>query len=296
MSASRILEHADHYERHAPPRNLSVSAPPLRFLEMGVQSGGSARMWRQWHGPRLTYVGIDIDPAAMRSQSPHEQIFIEIGSQANASFLRHVCATYGPFDVVVDDGGHTPELMRASISHIFPDASGCMRRPISLYVIEDTHTLLRASHTSGYASDMYNLVGEAFYALHAPNLPGPDNPHGRSKWHPSTQSILGGLPVPSSVPSPLGSNAATEGGGAEAGTTTGDAEASMKLSVKAVSGVSGGASSDDELVGLHPVFGDRLSAVHACASARGLEIPLPLPRWHRHRLVPLCRNTCLLPD
>ena len=210
----RVLEHADHYQRHSPPRNLT-STEPLKFLEMGVQSGGSARMWRQWHGPRLTYVGIDVDPAAKRSHSPSDQIFIEVGSQGDATFLRRVCDAHGPFDVVIDDGGHVPELMRASLAAIFPESSRCMK-PHSLYVIEDTHTLLRSSHTTGYASDMYNVVGEAFFALHAPNMPAERSR--RSRWKPRTQSLVG--------------------------------RASSR-------------SDADELVGLHPVFGDLISAVHA---------------------------------
>lgn len=209
----RILEHADHYQRHAPPLNLSHAAPPLKFLEIGVQSGGSARMWRQWYGRRLTYVGVDVDPAVKRSHHPEEQIYIEVGSQSDAAFLRHVCAAHGPFDVVIDDGAHVPELSRATLSTIFPESSGCMKSQ-SLYVIEDTHTLLRSSHTSGYASDLYNIVGEAFYALHAPNLPADSSR--RSRWKPETQSVLGGSRMP-----------------------------------------------DDERVGLHQIFGDHISAVHA---------------------------------
>lgn len=184
----RILEHADHYQRHGPPRNHSAMAPPLRFLEIGVQSGGSARMWRQWHGQRLTYVGIDVDPAASRSHRPEEQIFVEIGSQGDANFVRRICEKYGPFDVVIDDGAHVPELTRRAIATVFPAGARCMKSS-SLYVIEDTHTLLRRSHTTGYASDMYNIVGEAFYALHAPNLPADRSR--RSKWRPATQTILG---------------------------------------------------------------------------------------------------------
>ena len=191
----RILEHADHYQRHAPSRNLTSTAPPLRFLEMGVQSGGSARMWKQWHGARLTYVGVDVDAATSRSHRPEEQIFIELGSQGDAAFLRRVCEAHGPFDVVIDDASHVPELMRLSLAIIFPEASRCMK-PDSLYVIEDTHTQLRRSHTAGYASDMFNIVGEAFYALHAPSMPAERSR--RSRWRPRTQSLVGQEPGPPS--------------------------------------------------------------------------------------------------
>ena len=79
------LEYAEHYERHFPRPD---GRTPLKLLEIGVQSGGSARAWRQYYGAPLTYVGIDINPECMRTHSPAENIFIEIGSQLNGTFLQ----------------------------------------------------------------------------------------------------------------------------------------------------------------------------------------------------------------
>ena len=58
----------------------------LRMLEIGVQSGGSARTWKRYYGTALYYVGVDISPATRRSHSPSEKIFVEIGDQGNARF------------------------------------------------------------------------------------------------------------------------------------------------------------------------------------------------------------------
>ena len=35
-----------------------------------------------------------------------QNIFVEIGSQTDAAFLRHVCQKHGPFDVIIEDGSH----------------------------------------------------------------------------------------------------------------------------------------------------------------------------------------------
>ena len=213
----RLLPHADHYERHFPARHgswkinmlevcarsnarprvpwctlahmhrhnfrrfhsrrrlLTMRATLSRALgaQIGIQSGGSARMWKRWYGQRLRYVGVDIEPATARTASPSEDMHVMIGSQADEAFLRSVCARFGPFDLIIDDGGHTAELMRASLRVLFPEASGCMKLP-SMYVIEDTQTMMFRRFTKpGTESEMYALAGEAFYAMHygwaAPN-------------------------------------------------------------------------------------------------------------------------------
>ena len=58
--ADRFLEYAWHYEAHLP---LPSRNEPIHIMEIGVQSGGSARIWRQWwresalHGRRHQPVG-----------------------------------------------------------------------------------------------------------------------------------------------------------------------------------------------------------------------------------------------
>jgi hypothetical protein len=228
--------YADHYERHAPPRHDSS---PLTILEMGVQSGGSARAWKQWYGKRLTYVGVDVDLVTRRSHSPDEKIFVENGSQSDSAFLRGLCARYGPFDMVIDDAAHRPELIRASLAILYPEISGCMRSPRSLYVIEDTQTMLLGAHTRGGAAAMYDIVGEAFYALHAPHLNG--LPHAkRSTWAPS-RLVGASVGAGSEGSNAISGSHGSHGSSSAVGEMTGETAA----------------------VDLHPVFADLISAVHA---------------------------------
>ena len=131
------LEYAEHYEHHFPPADGKTTR---KLLEIGVQSGGSARAWRQYFGQALRYTGVDINPMAKRSESPSEGIRIEIGSQLDGDFLREVCAKHGPFDMVIDDGGHSNNMMAYSLETIWNHADACLTAR-AVYAIEDMHTM-----------------------------------------------------------------------------------------------------------------------------------------------------------
>lgn len=158
----RWAEYAEHYERHFPS---PMGKRSLKMLEIGVQSGGSARAWHHYYGDRLTYVGVDINERCMRTESPEENIFIEIGSQLNTTFLREVCDRRGPFDMVIDDGGHSGTMMNVSLTTIFAHA-GCLTDR-AVYVIEDMHTM--AMCKEGFCeqpSQVSNIIRDAFYGMH----------------------------------------------------------------------------------------------------------------------------------
>ena len=135
----------------------------VKLLEIGIQSGGSARAWKQWFGERLDYTGIDIEPSCRRTQSLTENIKVEIGSQLNETFLHRVCKQHGPFDVIIDDGAHRAEMMIASLKALWP-SSACMADK-ALYVIEDMQTMVMKKY-AGSPSEIYDIVGEAFWSMH----------------------------------------------------------------------------------------------------------------------------------
>jgi len=109
----------------------------VKVFEMGVQSGGSSRVWRRYFGPSLSYVGLDINDKCLRYESPDLGIHIEIGSQSNATLLKEICAKYGPFDMIVDDGAHQTSYIMASLNALWPD---CLLDE-AVYCIEDLHTM-----------------------------------------------------------------------------------------------------------------------------------------------------------
>ena len=158
------LEYADLYEKHLPKPDGKT---PLRLLEIGVQSGGSARVWRKWYGSPLTYVGIDVNDLSKQVESPSENIFVEIGSQLDDHFLLSTCAKHGPFDVIVDDGGHTTEMIHNTLNTLWTHRAACMT-PDAIYVIEDLHAM--AACELDYCEnpmDVPGVITKAFYGMHA---------------------------------------------------------------------------------------------------------------------------------
>ena len=101
--------HDHHYTPHYHRRFESFRHEPITLLEIGVGGyddpalgGNSLRMWKDYF-PNGTIVGLDI--ADHRDQT-EDRIHIEQGDQSDPRVLHHLGKTYGPFDIIVDDGSH----------------------------------------------------------------------------------------------------------------------------------------------------------------------------------------------
>jgi hypothetical protein len=117
------------YERHlARYRGL-----PVRVLEIGVYRGGGLELLRHYLGEEAHLVGIDIDEAAATAVGGRHPV--EIGDQEDPGFLRRVAEIHGPFDVVLDDGGHRMRQQIASVETLFP-----LLNDGGAYIVEDCHT------------------------------------------------------------------------------------------------------------------------------------------------------------
>jgi len=116
------------YEKHfAPWKGKSATV-----LEIGVQHGGSLEMWKQYFGPDSTLVGIDTNPDCAQHAQPG--INIRIGDQSDPVFLQKLVDEFGPFDIIIDDGSHRSEHIRASFDFLYSKVkeTGC-------YFVEDLH-------------------------------------------------------------------------------------------------------------------------------------------------------------
>lgn len=103
------------------------------FVEVGVQNGGSAQMWKHYFGKQAKIVGVDINPNCKRLEE--EQISIEIGSQEDVNFWADFKEKYPRVDILLDDGGHTNNQQITTFREMFPHI-----REGGLYMCEDTHT------------------------------------------------------------------------------------------------------------------------------------------------------------
>ena len=114
----------------------------VRVLEIGVYRGGGLDLLRGYLGEDATLVGLDVDPVAAEVASVRHHV--ELGDQTDERVLRHVVDKHGPFDVVIDDGGHTMEQQIASASILIP-----LMPAGSTYIVEDTHTSYWPGHGGG---------------------------------------------------------------------------------------------------------------------------------------------------
>ena len=97
------------------------------ILEIGVQQGHSLRMWREWM-PQATIVGVDRNVWCAYPDG----CIVEIANAADPEQIEPVAMTYGPFDLIIDDGSHIPEEQHAALDILWP-----YLKDGGYYIIED---------------------------------------------------------------------------------------------------------------------------------------------------------------
>ena len=119
----------------------------VNMLEIGVQHGGSYRIWKNFFGEDLLrWTGIDINQKclALNNQLAPEKGLVCCGSQADPVFLEEVASQRGEFDVIIDDGSHQSEHIIASFETLAKHV-----RDGGLYIVEDVH----ACYWKGFRGD-----------------------------------------------------------------------------------------------------------------------------------------------
>ncbi|SSC24651.1 S-adenosyl-L-methionine-dependent methyltransferase, partial [Klenkia terrae] len=138
----RVLDKWVHYFPIYTEHFSRFRGRPVRILEIGVYRGGSLDMWRWFFGPDAILVGADIDERAREVSAPDH--LVEIGDQTDPEFLRSLAERHGPFDIVIDDGGHTMEQQIVTAETLFPlIADG------GVLLTEDCHTSYWDSYQGG---------------------------------------------------------------------------------------------------------------------------------------------------
>jgi hypothetical protein len=128
-----------------------LRARPVSVLEIGVggfddphAGGESLRMWRDYFA-RGRIVGLDIFPKELDLGA---RVTIHSGSQKDPEVLDRLVRDHGPFDVIIDDGGHQNRLRNFSFLHLFGSL-----KPHGIYVMEDLHTSYWPRRLGGNAED-----------------------------------------------------------------------------------------------------------------------------------------------
>lgn len=102
----------------------------LKILEIGIDKGFSLKSWKEYF-ENSEIVGIDIVDLRHFEE---KRVHVVTGDQKDAEFLKTVNNTYGPFDIIIDDGSHHNDDMLASFECLFP-----LLKEGGFYIVEDLH-------------------------------------------------------------------------------------------------------------------------------------------------------------
>ena len=132
----------DVYDRHF----HQFRGRDVHVLEIGIYSGGSLEMWKDYFGPRCQVYGVDIEPACQAYEGDSVKVFI--GDQADRSFWQRFRSEAPALDIVIDDGGHLLEQQIVTLEELLPHL-----QPGGVYLCEDVHGAF-----NGFASYVHGLA------------------------------------------------------------------------------------------------------------------------------------------
>lgn len=102
----------------------------VHILEIGIYSGGSLEMWREYFGPDCYVYGVDIEEACRVYEDARTKILI--GDQGDRVFWQFVREQVPRIDILIDDGGHRTEQQIATLEEMLPHL-----QPGGVYLCED---------------------------------------------------------------------------------------------------------------------------------------------------------------
>jgi len=126
----KMKNYYEHYDFHFSKLDRKKK---YRILEIGVKNGGGLWTLKKYF-PNSSITGLDIlDCLQYGSNEDDVQVFV--GDQTDLDMLDKLHKDRGPFDIIIDDGGHMMEQQISSFMHLFQLlATG------GIYIVEDLHT------------------------------------------------------------------------------------------------------------------------------------------------------------
>jgi hypothetical protein len=141
------LHYFDFYHRHLE----KFVGQDVHIVEIGVFSGGSMEMWKEYFGPLCQISGIDLEEACRVYEGDRVRIFI--GDQEDRNFWARFRAEAPPVDVLIDDGGHTPEQQMVTLEEMLPHL-----KPGGVFICEDIHG--RYNRFAAFAAELGTAVND----------------------------------------------------------------------------------------------------------------------------------------
>jgi hypothetical protein len=129
--ANKLEEESRHYlvlyERYLDYLAIDIHT----LLEIGVQKGGSLKMWCEYLPEAECIHGVDIKDKCKAVEEHDGRIKVFIGDQSDKVFLNGL----GKYDVIIDDGSHCMNDTTNAFECLWPHVNAG-----GLYVVEDLHT------------------------------------------------------------------------------------------------------------------------------------------------------------
>lgn len=135
----------------------SYRSEPVRFLEIGVQNGGSLEIWAKYFQNGKVFVGCDINPDCARLQFHDSRIALVIGDASTGLAQSEVFEHSDEFDIVIDDGSHiSSDIIKSFVSYFPKIIDG------GVFVAEDLH----CSYWEVYEGGLFDpLSSMSFFKL-----------------------------------------------------------------------------------------------------------------------------------
>lgn len=142
------LHYFDIYHRHF----SRFTGREVHVLEIGVYSGGSLEMWREYFGPKCRVYGVDIERACKVYEDDRTKIFV--GDQGDRGFWKRFKEQNPAIDILIDDGSHDPEHQIVTLEEMLPHL-----RPGGIYLCEDVHGKWNRFHAyvQGLATELNSV-------------------------------------------------------------------------------------------------------------------------------------------
>jgi len=135
---------------------LVAAGRPLRFLEIGVQNGGSLELWSKFLPEGSEIHGIDIDPRVSSLEFESKYIRVDVVDATDSNRLEKILGSE-LLDIIIDDGSHICDDVRHSFEILFPRLALGGR-----YVIED----LACSYDSHYGGGLKSAGSSIEFLKH----------------------------------------------------------------------------------------------------------------------------------
>jgi hypothetical protein len=124
------MHYFDVYQRHL----SKFVGREVHVVEIGIYSGGSLSLWKDYFGDQCHIYGVDIEEACRTYES--DRIRVMIGDQADRTFWAEFKKSVPIVDVVIDDGGHLAEQQLVTLEELLPHI-----RWGGVYLCEDITTV-----------------------------------------------------------------------------------------------------------------------------------------------------------